>query len=663
MSLIGPARKTPLAAESVHRVRFARPGVRAWVRVGAAATHATVRLNGRFVGTHLGAWTPFEFEVTDFLRDDNELEVRCADRLHTTNGFLPSLGVRWTGARDIEIRTEPTPVRPPAPQRSSTRGTQLLVDTRPFRVRGILHWGYYGNGGAAGFRERPSGCDAQTGGVAVSDAQEPDTFPFPTEAQMRREIADMKALGFNLIKFCLWIPPERYYQLCQDMGILVWQEYPVWDAPLNDRAIVTEFEEFFRHDAPYSCVILRTLTCENDHVAPEIARELVELCHAMIPGSLVLDNSGWLCAERYGDFHDEHVYLNNIQMPYYARRVRGRLTKPLLIGEGLHAYTPAEGPHDVGLASRRQQIRTLARDLPDAGYVLTVMRDPPPSPTGLYDAAGRLKYTAEQWAWHRDDPGAPRDIPEPAGPIIGPRKGEWKCPEYTWWSPVVRVLDPSLPAKLIEDECVFDLLSGRVLENCEGTRILVEVLDVAAKPVRRLPLVIEFTSDGDRRVVSAFRHDTPAGRELWRILQARCGPAPEIGPLIGTSIVLEDWEMSFDGRRWQPVKCDTPLVNRGRNVFEGWATFRTRVDYPGGRRILRCEAVGDYYEVLVDGRSLGEAGPRHGTWDGTRDIPRNFDVDLPAGYHDFVFRVRDWRGGGGMVGPVYMATNLHERIF
>jgi hypothetical protein len=144
---------------------------------------------------------------------------------------------------------------------------------------------------------------------------------------------------------------------------------------------------------------------------------------------------------------------------------------------------------------------------------------------------------------------------------------------------------------------------------------------------------------------------------------ARTGHAPEIGLLVGGSIVLEDWEMSLDGSRWTPVKCDTPLVNRGRNMFEGWASFRTRVDYPGGRRILRCESVGDYYEILIDGRPFAEAGPRSGTWSGTRDVPRNFDADLSPGYHDLLFRVRDWRGAGGMVGPVYFAADLDERIF
>lgn len=623
-----------LAQPQTTRLRFKRPGPRAWVHIGAAATDATVHVNGHLIGTHRGAWTPFEFDISDVLRDDNELEIHTRDILHTTNGFLPVLGVRWAGARDVEIRSEPAPPHPPAAQRSATRGTQLLVDGRPFRVRGVLHWGYY-----------------------PELAQ-----PWPSEAQMRREIQDMKDLGFNLIKFCLWVPPPRYYELCDELGMFVWQEYPVWNAPLVERGIVPEFREFFRQDGPHACVILRTLTCENDRVDPHLAAELIDLAREMIPGCLILDNSGWLCAERVGDFHDEHPYLHNGQWRYFGHRMKGKLTKPLLLGETIIADTLPDGYYKVPLEIRRYQIETLARDLPDAGYVLNSIRDTREIPLGFFTPDGRPKYTPAEWAWHNDTPGPPREVPEPMGEIIGPRKGQWKAPEYTWWSPIVQVLDDSLPAKLIEEECAFDLLSGRVLDKCEGTRVLVEVVDVHGSKVRRLPLVAEFMTEGQRRFVSAFRHDTRVGQELWAVLRDRKGDAPEIGPLVGTSIVLEDWEMSTDGHIWWPVKCDTPLVNRGRNMFEGWASFRCRFDYTGGDSILRCEAVGDYYEIFIDGEYLGEAGPRVGTWDGTRDIPRNFNVSLSPGVHDIYMRVRDWRGAGGMIGPVYFARDLDERI-
>lgn len=620
------------------------------LRVGAAATHAVVRVNGHTVGEHRGAWTPFEFDVTPTLRRGaNEVEIHCADVRHATNGFLPWLGMRWTGARDVQVlrRAEPTPDPAPAAPRAAVHGTQLRVDGRAFRVRGVLHWGYYPELGR----------------------------PWPGEQTMRDEIRYFRSLGFNLVKFCLWIPPPRYYELCREAGLLVWQEYPVWAEPLAGDGLLAEYDEFFRQDAAYDCIILRTLTCENDRVDAELAGEVMALARRRIPGCLLLDNSAWLCAERAGDFHDEHPYLHNAQWKYYAARMRPRISRPLILGETMAVAGDAERAGEVALAVRRYQIETLAAELPDAGYVVNSARDLPGLPVGLQTLEGGEKYTPQQWAWHADDLAAPRVIPDASGPIIGPRKGEWKCPEFTWWSPVVRVLDPSLPADLIEREAAFDLLSGRCLEQVEGARVLVEAIDLYAQG-RRRALVIEFESQGRRRVVSALRHDTPVGRELWERLRSRSSGAPELGPIRGTSIVLEDWRMARradgaetrDGRapsdaEWVAVKCDTPLVNAGRNVFEGAAWFRTRVAYPGGAYVLRCESVGDYWELRIDGRAIAGFGPRHGTWDGTRDIPRDVALDLPAGDYEFEFFVRDWRGAGSLVGPVYLGRDFSERVF
>ncbi len=632
-----------MMATKTTTLHFRRPGERAWVRVEAAATQATVIVNDREMGSHLGPWTPFEVEITDALQEDNTVKVCCIDADHPTKGWLRTQGFSWVGARGVTIRKEPTKIRPAARQRSSTRGTKLLVDGKPFQVRGILHWGYY-----------------------------PELkCPWPDENQIRREIGELQSMGFNLIKFCLWIPPEPYYQLCDEMGMLVWQEYPIWDEALvTDPTLRSSFEEFFELDGPYPCVILRTLTCENDRVDQKAAQELRKLAHEKIPGSLILDNSSWVSNECEGDFHDEHPYLHNAQWKYFGARMRDLpLKKPLLLGETMCVDCLPDGEgKKTAIAIRRFQIETLTQDLPDAGYVICSLRDLTNAPLGLYTTTGSPKFEPSDWSWHGDNMSPPRVIQEPSGPIIGPRKGQWKCPEYTWWSPLVRVLDSDLPRDLIESECVFDLLSGRVLSHTEGTRVLVEVVDVhdkSASKVRRHPLVIEFMTEGKRQVVSAFRHDTEVGKKLLTIFKERTGTAPEIGPIRGSSTVLRDWQMSTSGNDddWMSVVCDTPLVNRGRNVFEGWAKFRSRFRDPGGKKTLRCEAVGDFFEVWIDGNRIGQAGNRTGTWDGTRDVPREFLLELTPGDHHIEFLVRDWRAAGGMVGPVFLSENLEERIF
>lgn len=627
-----------IAPGTTYRMAFSRPGSGAWIRIGAAASKATILLNDSVVGHNHTAWTPTEIDVTSRIRDQNELVIECSDEKRVTEGFLPTIGIRWTGVDDVRILTSPTPLRLPARQRSAVEGTKLLVDGRPFRVRGVLHWGYYPELGN----------------------------PWPDERQIRSELEYVRSLGFNLIKFCLWIPPQRYYEICQEMGIFMWQEYPVWNAPIDDPEIAVEFEAFFRNDAPYENVILRTLTCENDRVAPNVGKFLVERCREIIPGAVVLDNSGWLCSEKCGDFHDEHPYLNNMEWSHYGRRMASKLSKPLLLGETMYITSPANGPCDVALEVRRFQIETLARDLPDAGYVHNVMRDIPGLTSGFYTLDGAPRYTPEQWAWHRDEIGCPRALPALSETIIGPRKGQWKCPNHWWFSSHIRFRDTAIPEslrELIRREAHFDLMSGRVLDNTQGTRVLVDLIAETLDKCVIHPLVIEFTSEGRRQIVSAFRTDTDVGRRVMAGLEARNSSPPEIGALAGNSIVMENWKMSVDGEKWIDVKCDTALVNGGRNIFEGWATFRTRFDYPGGEMTLRCETVGDYYECFIDGMPFAQEGPRDGTWYGTRDLPHDYPLSLAAGPHDIEFRVRDWRGGGGMIGPVYIAKDLNERVF
>jgi len=261
--------------------------------------------------------------------------------------------------------------------------------------------------------------------------------------------------------------------------------------------------------------------------------------------------------------------------------------------------------------------------------------------------------------------------------LAGPRKGSWRCPTYTFWSPTFWIRPGLLPAgweQCVEELLLLDLLSGRVLEAARSSRPLVEVFDthmVEGQVVRR-PLLLETRVGRGRLLVSALRSDRPAGIALHRRLLSSGGrdlpPGFESGAgLAGDSLFPGKWKISLDGASWQPVQCGTPLENNGRNVFEGEARFEGSFVVPeswhGEEVILRCEAVGDSFTLFIDGAERGRAGPETGTWDGTRDIPREFPLRLDAGRHTLAFLVRDWRGGGGLVGPVYFTRTPDSLLY
>lgn len=711
----------------------------------------------------------------------------------------------------------------------AAEGDRLLLDGRPLLLRGLLHWGYYPEIGA----------------------------PAPSRAALRREFSHLRLRGFNAVKCCLFVPARTFLDVADEMGILVWQEYPLWLKALAGRQLIDEYRAFFRHDRQHPSVVLRTLTCENDRLDRDTLDGLFEAARECLPpGELVLDNSAWLSLSARGDFHDEHPYLHDAQWDAYLDRTRAALErlprKPLLLGETMACdalpsaadlagpapplYAAAlrriyaewspdavepEGLRDraarTASAVRRHQIERLRLKLPAAGYVLNSARDIPPCPCGFADSMGRPKTALEPCGGQADTmiladlprrsyaagetahvpvlishfgsgtlrvrdaqwwcgvnggslgtadvaPGtgaglgeaflesALSDLPEredlvvdsgagheaswplwfvPGHPVpegifvtrsladalpvldrggavvllaAGPVAGGWRAPEFVHWSfiphlpphplwsapkargpftPDVRfewsdlrraLRGETIALRLVEDLLPFDLLSGRVLawERGAGTPVL-EILDLHGKPgeARRLPVVLEARVGDGRLLVTALEHeDTPGGRWLLaefarQLLRKEFDAAPLYRPGFVPTVMLDGpWTME---RTRRVVRTGTPRRNGGANVFEGWETFTGEVSVPGafagGRVYLRAEAVGDAFEILVDGERLVFAGDEHGVLDGQRDVPRTFEVTgrvVPGRRHRVAFRIRDWRGGGGLVGPVYITTEDPE---
>lgn len=319
-------------------------------------------------------------------------------------------------------------------------GVRVLWNGEPLQVRGVLHWGY----------------------------SPPQLAPPTDRAHWERQLRDFQALGFNCLKCCLWVPPRVVYELADELGLLIWQEYPTWHPKLDQahkQELLAEYGEFFVHDRSHAAVALRSITCETGQSADlDVVKALYDACKAAVPDTLVVDDSSWIGWQRITDFWDEHPYGNNSWLPgrlaHFAQHIREKGEKPLLLGECFAADTwlplgawhdqhgdqprwwrptcwAAQGPAeawltqrfgadtvrsllpislDFGLQNRKFQIEQLRLRLPDAGYVVSVARDIPKCRMGLYDEFDRLKWPAPSWSWHRDTmlcldlPGATRTL-------------------------------------------------------------------------------------------------------------------------------------------------------------------------------------------------------------------------------------------------------------
>jgi len=308
-----------------------------------------------------------------------------------------------------------------------TENEFLLLNGKPITFRAVLDWGYYKD----------------------------KVAPAPDEATIRRQFADIKRLGFNGVKLVLVIMNPEYYDIADEMGILLWQEYPLWHMPIDKTTrdeLMRMFEAFYRQDRNHPSIILRSITCESGGVDQEVMGELYGLGKRLIPNCLLEDNSSWfwLSNPEYADFWDEHPYLTNPQWVRYIESLDAVMAekeaKPFLLGEAIAFNTWIDSEallakvgdlrpwwlpkvfesalkleqdlkKDYGenavrilladsmkyaLLHRKFQIELFRTRKGNTGYVVNVIRDIPLIRAGIYDDLERLRWSSQDFSFQGD---------------------------------------------------------------------------------------------------------------------------------------------------------------------------------------------------------------------------------------------------------------------
>ncbi len=195
------------------------------------------------------------------------------------------------------------------------KDNHLLLNGEPIYWRGALHWGFY----------------------------DELIAPNPSEDVIRAELKELKKMGFNAVKHCLYIPRQKYLDICDEEGMLCWIELPLWLPEANpelENRIRREYDAIGSELLGHPSVALITLGCEmNSVVKGDILKETYLKLKKKF-GVPVKDNSGsGECygglKVSYGDFYDYHFYgeLQNMEdlMDHFTPSYRAG--KPWLYGE------------------------------------------------------------------------------------------------------------------------------------------------------------------------------------------------------------------------------------------------------------------------------------------------------------------------------------------
>lgn len=206
--------------------------------------------------------------------------------------------------------------------RMRAEGNKLIHNGEPVFLTGMLHWGsYYENYTSAISAER-----------------------------VRDELTQLKAAGFNAVKYCLFSPPEYILDICDEMGIFVYIEYPIWNAVETDaffeRAYL-QMPQLIRKDRVHACVVMTDFNCEDLEFTAEMDA-LMGFCvsagKTLDPNRLFTDNSS-NGEHKYGDYATCHPYY---QVDVFETMLEGWINErggqPLILGE----YADISVLRDIG---------------------------------------------------------------------------------------------------------------------------------------------------------------------------------------------------------------------------------------------------------------------------------------------------------------------------
>lgn len=437
------AQELPVSSEGpvVYRTEVAVPREGGRLVFYGVSYEAKVSLDGDLACVHHGIWDAFEVSLDGHRGKTVAVEVQVIKNGGKTfpvnevaSGFLPFVFHTFGGIyKPVEFipngveTLDQAPVKP----RARVDGTRIFVDDQPFYVRGLLHWGWYPDEGHAN----------------------------PPEDIIREEVREAKELGFNLVKFCLWVPPHQYLEILREEGMEAWIELPLWD-PSSDaarqEAIAQEIERIVRQYRHHDNVIVWTVGCELSTSTPaEYRRRLTAIVQNLTGCPLVKDNSGG--AEMYGGdlrefgtFYDFHPYcdtpfypmvldtllpgprremptllgeFNDIDvhrdiarigdaLPYWAstlpelndQGVRWQHDLPRFLNDSRFALHPTANGHKALMESSRKKALFIRKTVHEAvrargaigGYTITGWRDTPISSAGFFDDWDEPRFSPDE---------------------------------------------------------------------------------------------------------------------------------------------------------------------------------------------------------------------------------------------------------------------------
>ena len=429
---------------AVYRTEIDVPAEGGWLVFEGVSYQAKVYLDDELALVHEGIWDAFSVPLGSYSGQRIGVRVEVVKNggesfpvKDVASGFLPFVFHTFGGIwRSVYLVDEEPNLEPRAPPcRIRAEGTKLFVDEAPFYLKGVLTWGWY----------------PETG------------HPNPVVDDIRAEVGKVRDLGFNTVKFCLWVPSHEYFEILEEFEMFAWVELPLWDPspePAAQEVMFQEIERIVRQYRRHGNILAWTCGCElSSNTSAAFRKRLYDMVKELTGAALVKDNSGSSemyggDLREYGDFYDFHPYCDTPSYPAVldSLLVGPREKKPILLGEfndidahrdlarikQVAPYWSSDDPRiadqgvrwekpalprilresrwvsspsrksfetdSVGKANfMRRKVQEAVRSREDiAGYVITGIRDTPISTSGVFDDWGEPRDSDAIGDWNSE---------------------------------------------------------------------------------------------------------------------------------------------------------------------------------------------------------------------------------------------------------------------
>ena len=407
-------------------------GRRRFLRIGAAQYDCKLFLNGAFLGNHYGGSTPFCAELTQHLQPGDNWLMLCVNNTRTRDR-VPMRNTDWfnyggvyrevalydtpaTVIRDLFVYLSEDGIRAELAVDGPADTARLeipelgvgaeiaLADGRgSTRVEAVPElwspdsprlYDVVATAGADRVRDRVgfrlierrgteillNGRPVFLRGISVHEDDEA-TGKVTSEEDLRRRIRHAKELGCNFLRLAHYPHHERASQIADEMGLMLWEEIPVYWAidfanPATRRDAENQLRELIRRDRNRASVIIWSVGNENPDTDARLdfMRGLAELAKAEDPTRLTsaacLVNHAKLKIEdrlaRHIDIIGLNEYYGWYEENFDELAVIGRNSapdRPVVISEtGADGDHTAQGP-ERGLFSLAYQSEVYRRQI------------------------------------------------------------------------------------------------------------------------------------------------------------------------------------------------------------------------------------------------------------------------------------------------------------